>query len=93
MLADYADTGGATGIQRGGVVEMRESAERVIKVGFRKSPKKVFDEIEQVTAEMIRAGWVLRESCLEDGLGNVHLFFERDLNSTQSEIREEEHAL
>lgn len=58
---------------------MKESVEKVIKVGFTRNPKKVFDEIEQVTAEMIREGWVLLDGCLEDGLGYVHLFFERDI--------------
>ncbi|MFP4163063.1 MAG: hypothetical protein ACLFQB_03700 [Chitinispirillaceae bacterium] len=58
---------------------MKESSERLIKVGFSKDPKKVFDEIEQVTAEMVRQGWVFLDGCLEDGLGYVHLFFERDI--------------
>ncbi|MFW5785146.1 MAG: hypothetical protein ACOCW1_03080 [Chitinispirillaceae bacterium] len=58
---------------------MKENHEKVIKVGFNKSPRKIFDEIEQVTAEMIREGWVLLDGCLEDGLGYVHLFFERDI--------------
>jgi len=60
---------------------MRESAERVVKVGFTRSPKKVFDEIDQVTAEMMRDGWVLCDGVLEDGLGYAHLFFEREIAS------------
>ena len=59
---------------------MRESAERVVRVGFRKSPKRVFDEVDQVTADMVRGGWVFVDSVLEDGLGSVHLFFERDVD-------------
>ena len=59
---------------------MKESSEKIIKIGFRKSPKKIFDEIEQVTAEMIRGGWYLRESLMEDGLGYAHLFFEREMS-------------
>jgi hypothetical protein len=58
---------------------MRESAERVVAVGFEKSPKKIVDEVERVTASMIREGWRLADSCVEDGMGNVHLFFERDI--------------
>ncbi|KMQ50503.1 hypothetical protein CHISP_2621 [Chitinispirillum alkaliphilum] len=58
---------------------MKETAERVVKVGFSKSAKKVVDEVERVSAEMIRNGWLLKESCVEDGLGCIHLFFERDL--------------
>ena len=59
---------------------MKESAERVVKVGFRKSPKKVFDEIDQVTAEMVRGGWTLSDTVLEDGLACAHLFFEREID-------------
>jgi hypothetical protein len=58
---------------------VRETAERSVKVGFTKSPKKIFDEIERITAEMMRAGWTLCESVFEDGLGHAHLFFEREL--------------
>ena len=57
---------------------MKESIEKIIKVGFSRDPKKVFDEIESVCAEMIRKGWSLKDSCIEEGLGQVHLFFERD---------------
>jgi hypothetical protein len=59
--------------------EMKESAEKVIKLGFRRSPKKVLDEVERVTAEMIREGWTLKETLVEEGLGNIHLFFDREL--------------
>jgi hypothetical protein len=59
---------------------MRECAERIVKVGFRRKPGAVVDEVERVTAEMVRRGWWLRDTCLEEGLGNVHLFFERELD-------------
>ncbi|MCL2219161.1 MAG: hypothetical protein FWC23_04420 [Chitinispirillia bacterium] len=58
---------------------MKESAERSVKVGFTRSPKKVFDEVERVTAEMVRNGWVLTETVIEDGLAYMHLFFERKI--------------
>ncbi len=58
---------------------MKESAERMVKVGFTRNPKKVFDEIDSVTADMVRQGWVLAEGMIEDGLGYAHLFFERDI--------------
>ena len=57
--------------------DMKECAERVVEVGFLRSPRKIVDEVEQVTAAMIREGWRLADTCMEDGLGNVHLFFER----------------
>jgi hypothetical protein len=59
---------------------VKESAERKVKVGFTKSPKKVFDEIDLVTAEMVRQGWVFVEGMIEDGLGYAHLFFEREID-------------
>jgi len=58
---------------------VKESAERSVKVGFTRSPKKVFDEIEQITAEMVRNGWELKDTMLETGLAYVHLFFEREM--------------
>ena len=58
---------------------MKESAERTVKVGFTRDPKKVFDEIDLVTAEMVRQGWVFVEGMIEDGLGCAHLFFEREI--------------
>jgi hypothetical protein len=58
---------------------MKECAERVVKVGFTKDPKDVFDEVERISAEMIKMGWHLSDSCIEDGLGCIHLFFEREV--------------
>jgi hypothetical protein len=59
---------------------MQQFAERIVEVGFKRKPKDVLDEVEQVTAAMIREGWSLSDTCLEDGLGNVHLFFEREID-------------
>jgi hypothetical protein len=59
---------------------MKECRERQIRIGFRKNPKKIFDEIESVSAEMIREGWRLYDTCFEEGMANVHLFFEREIS-------------
>jgi len=58
---------------------MKETTEKVIKVGFSRKPKKIFDEADAVTASMVRAGWQLTDSYLEESLGFLHLFFERDI--------------
>ncbi len=58
---------------------MKESTERFVKVGFRRNPKKVFDEVEAVTADMRRKGWILTESVMETGLAKIHLFFQREI--------------
>jgi hypothetical protein len=58
---------------------MKESAERVVEIGFIRNPKRVVNEVERLTAEMIREGWELSDTCVEENLGNVHLFFEREV--------------
>lgn len=60
---------------------MKETAERTAKLGFTKNPKKVVDEVERITAEMIRDGWHLKDTIVEESLGNIHLLFERDVRS------------
>lgn len=59
---------------------MKEAIEKVIRVGFTRQPKKIVDEVERVTAEMIREGWYLKDSVVEESLGSIHLFFERDIH-------------
>jgi hypothetical protein len=59
---------------------MKETTERIIQVGLKRNARKVIDEIESVSARMIRSGWKLQESCMEECLGNVHLIFERDVD-------------
>lgn len=51
----------------------------MVKVGFSRSPKKVFDEIDLVMAEMVMDGWVFVDGMIEEGLGFAHLFFEREI--------------
>lgn len=58
---------------------MKESTEKTVRVGLVRSPKRIFDEIEEVTAAMAREGWTLKDTVLEETLGNVHLLFERDV--------------
>jgi hypothetical protein len=60
---------------------MKETAERTAELGFTRNPKKVVDEVERITAEMIRDGWHLKDTIVEESLGNIHLFFERDVRS------------
>jgi hypothetical protein len=65
---------------------MRECTERIVKIGFKKNPKKVFDEIESVTAAMIRDGWTLKDNCTEEGLYAIHLFFEREFENINDNL-------
>ncbi|ERP30849.1 hypothetical protein [Chitinivibrio alkaliphilus] len=59
---------------------MRESREYYIKVGFSRDAKDIFNEIEQVTARFIRAGWVLESAIVETSLEHITLFFEREIS-------------
>jgi len=59
--------------------------EKSIKVGFRRSAKKIVDEIESTTAAMIRSGWSPLDSVFEEGLGKIHLFFEKDVSQSRQE--------
>jgi len=61
---------------------MKEACERVVRVGLQRNPKKIFDEIDQVTAGMAREGWSLHTTCLEESMGNIHLLFERAVATT-----------
>jgi hypothetical protein len=62
---------------------MQEHAERIVTVGFSRRAREVVDEIEQISAAMIRQGWSLADSCLEESLGNIHLFFVREIDVPQ----------
>jgi hypothetical protein len=56
---------------------MVERCEKSIKIGYIKKPSIIFDEIEIICNKMIIDGWVLKETCVEEGLGFIHLFFEK----------------
>lgn len=58
---------------------MKESSERIVELGFSRSPRKVLDEVDAVSADMIRQGWCLKDTLIEESLGNIHLFFEREI--------------
>ncbi|MBN1981821.1 MAG: hypothetical protein JW795_09830 [Chitinivibrionales bacterium] len=62
---------------------MKQHYEHIVPLGFQRSTKKIFDEIEQVSAEMIRKGWLLHDTCIEEGLGNIHLFFQKEIPDEQ----------
>jgi len=59
---------------------VKECAERSVKVGFSRNPRKIFDRVEAIAADMSRRGWELRDTCIEDTLGKIHLLFERDVS-------------
>jgi len=58
---------------------MIEYKERRIKVGMKREPKDIFDEIEQETASFIRGGWRLKETITDDFLEYIDLLFVRDV--------------
>lgn len=66
---------------------MKECIERIVMVGFRRNPRQIFDEVEEVSAEMIRQGWELTDTCLEDGMAYIHLMFERNIYNVSDDNR------
>ncbi len=62
---------------------MKECTERIVEVGFSRDAKLIFDEVEQVSADMIRQGWRLNDSFIEDSLGHIHLLFEREIDNEE----------
>ena len=59
--------------------EMKEVAERIVQIGFKKKPAKVLDEIEKTTKEMAAQGWSLTGTKSDEILEHILLFFEREI--------------
>ncbi len=59
---------------------MRQFIEKRVELGFDRPAKQVFDEIESISAQMIREGWNIDDSLIDSTMGYVDLFFYRDLN-------------
>ncbi len=64
---------------------MKETTECTVKLGFRRKAMKVMDEVELLIARMKRNGWQFTESCIEDDLSKIHLFFERTFDLSEEE--------
>ncbi|MCL1947623.1 MAG: hypothetical protein FWF51_10835 [Chitinivibrionia bacterium] len=58
---------------------MLECKEYRVKIGFKREPKDIFDEIEQATARFIRQGYRLNETVTSDFLDYVDLLFVREI--------------
>lgn len=58
---------------------MREYREYRILIGFNRSAKDIFDEIESVSARFFREGWSLESTVLEELLEYVDLLFVRTI--------------
>jgi len=59
---------------------LKEKRERLVRVGLKRKAKSIFDEIEIVSASMIREGWAMQESFFEENFSVVRLIFERDVD-------------
>jgi hypothetical protein len=62
---------------------MKETAEREIKIGMERNPKKVVGEIEKTARQMAARGWRLANTVTDEVMGSVFLFFERELGTTE----------
>lgn len=67
---------------------MKEYHEKRIELGFDRSPKLIFDEIERYTAYMIRSGWSIERGVTEQSLGYIDLIYYRniDMNMFKGEV-------
>jgi len=68
---------------------MKEQKEIVIPIGFKSKPEDVVSKIEIESAAMARDGWYFITSATDELLGNLYLFFERELDVKKS-IKESE---
>ncbi|MCL2844395.1 MAG: hypothetical protein FWE23_02955 [Chitinivibrionia bacterium] len=58
---------------------MLEYKEYRIKIGFKRAPKDIFDEIDLVVARFMRNGYRLKDTIMNDFLEYVDLLFVRDV--------------
>ena len=56
-----------------------EKTELTVRVGLKRKPKAIFDEIDCISAAMIRDGWSMHESFLDDSFSAVRLIFKREI--------------
>lgn len=68
---------------------MREYREQRIIVGYERSSKKIFDEIETITAHYLRDGWSIDSTTIDDTLEYIDLIFFREIDLEQQEIPHE----
>ncbi len=59
---------------------MREYLEKRVFVGYERSSKKVFDEIDSVTAQSIREGWSVETTSLDETVEFIDIIFVREID-------------
>ncbi len=68
---------------------MRQFCEKRIEVGFDRNAKKIFDEIESVSASLIREGWCIEDSTIDETMEFIDIFFFRDIYPKGQESSDE----
>jgi hypothetical protein len=58
---------------------LREYREHRIEVGYEKSSVRIYDELEQVVAKFIRAGWSVETTTIDDTLEFIDIIFYREI--------------
>lgn len=58
---------------------MKEYGEYRILVGFDRSSKKIFDELEQIIAKYKRGGWSVETVTIDDSLEFIDVIFYREV--------------
>ena len=59
---------------------MRLYNEVVIKIGLIKNPHKILTVVEKTILRMHKEGWNVSDTCIEDTLECMHLFFEKEIS-------------
>ncbi|MGM0443472.1 MAG: hypothetical protein ACQEQV_04730 [Fibrobacterota bacterium] len=59
---------------------MKKVEEYYIKVGYRRTAKDIFDEVEIVTARFKRDGWDLDDAVIDNSLNFITLFFVKEID-------------
>ncbi len=54
--------------------------EKQISLGFDRSEKVIFDEVEQVSAFYMREGWQIEDAIVAESFDKITLFFVRDID-------------
>lgn len=64
---------------------MREYHEKRIEVGYDRNPKKIFDELDSFIAQLIRAGWKIEDTTLDESLGFIDIIYYREITIEEQE--------
>ena len=51
-----------------------------IEVGYSRAAKPIFDELDQTVAKLIREGWIVESTNIDDTLGHIDIIYYREID-------------